>query len=133
MGTSVYKIVPRRVLIEVVVAYLIVVVASFYASYRVQVLAHRNSDAIQQIQQARRENTAKFAATDVRICKQSLGLLHALVATSDGRLGRPGTPGYAYYRDHPDELRAAHASNKVILSRTAAAHCASLPSKTATP
>lgn len=128
-----YKIVPRRVLIEVVIAYLIVVAASFFATYRVQVLSHRNANAIQQIREARAESIQKFKATDEKICQQSLGLLHALIATSDGRLGRPGTPGFAYYRDHPDELRAAHAANKVILAQTDTTHCAHLPSKSATP
>lgn len=38
-----------------------------------------------------------------------------LIATNDKQLGQKGTAGYAYYRQHPDELAAGHKANAAAL------------------
>lgn len=49
--------------------------------------------------------------TDQRLCT----VLYNLVARSGATIGRPGTPGYAYYHAHLDELRAARKQNTEFL------------------
>lgn len=51
------------------------------------------------------------SSTDRQLCD----VLYRIVANGGANTGKPGTPGYAYYREHPDELRAAKASNRRTL------------------
>lgn len=39
------------------------------------------------------------------------------VARSLAATGQPGTPGYAYYQEHPDELRAVRAQSEDLLAK----------------
>lgn len=45
------------------------------------------------------------------------------VASIDAELGKPGTPGYSYYRQHPDELAKAHALNQETLRQFTPSSC----------
>lgn len=58
--------------------------------------------------------------TDAKLCR----VLRALVAGSGATVGKPGTPGYAYYQAHPKELAAARAQNQRFV---AALDCEHLP------
>ncbi len=46
-----------------------------------------------------------------RLCS----VLYSLVARSGATIGKPGTPGYAYYHSHPAELRVAREQNQDFL------------------
>lgn len=52
-----------------------------------------------------------FGRTDDRLCN----VIYTLVARSGATVGKPGSPGYAYYREHPDELKKARAQNQEFL------------------
>lgn len=39
------------------------------------------------------------------------------VKRSIAATGQPGTPGYAYYQEHPDELKAARESSRDLLHK----------------
>ena len=43
-------------------------------------------------------------------------VLSSLISRSGATLGQPGSPGYAYYRDHPVELSAARRQNAAYLT-----------------
>jgi hypothetical protein len=45
------------------------------------------------------------------LCK----VIYATIAKSGATVGKPGTPGYAYYQEHPEELRVARAQNEELL------------------
>lgn len=51
--------------------------------------------------------------TNQRLC----GVLYSLVARSGANVGKPGTPGYAYYHAHPEELRLARKQNQDFLNQ----------------
>jgi hypothetical protein len=61
------------------------------------------------------------ATADRQLCN----VLHRLVASSAATLGKPGTPLYAYYQDHPAELRVARARSQDALDQL---DCDHLPS-----
>lgn len=42
-------------------------------------------------------------------------VLRDLIGRSGATLGQKGSPGYAYYHDHPDELSAARKQNREFL------------------
>ena len=54
---------------------------------------------------------AKSESTSDKICD----VLYRTVASSGATVGKRGTPGYAYYQAHPDELAAARAQNHRFL------------------
>lgn len=113
------------------------VVAAFVflaASYVVMgvLLKHatdRNSAAIREIRALRAESIARFRKTDLEVCRRPLELIHTLILASDASLGKPGSPGAAYYRAHPGELRQAHLANRAFASRSDPAQCTRLPSQ----
>ncbi len=51
-------------------------------------------------------------ARNDRLC----AVLYSLVARSGATIGQPGTPGYAYYHAHPQELRVARKQNHDFLN-----------------
>lgn len=53
-----------------------------------------------------------FGRTDDQLCN----VIYSLVARSGATVGKPGTPGYAYYSQHPDELAKARAQNQDFLN-----------------
>lgn len=53
-----------------------------------------------------------FSRTDDQLCN----VIYSLVARSGATVGKPGTPGYAYYSQHPDELAKARAQNQDFLN-----------------
>lgn len=53
-----------------------------------------------------------FGRTDDKLCN----VIHTLVARSGATVGKPGSPGYAYYKQHPDELAKARAQNQDFLN-----------------
>jgi hypothetical protein len=44
-------------------------------------------------------------------------VVRGTVASSDATLGKPGSPGYAYYKVHPTELKAAHKQARELLKQ----------------
>jgi hypothetical protein len=57
------------------------------------------------------------ASTTTRTQANLCGVLYRIIEASDASLGKPGAPGFVYYRDHPEELRAAHRANKRTLNQ----------------
>lgn len=49
--------------------------------------------------------------TDEQLC----AVMYRLVARSGATIGKPGSPGYDYYRTHPMELALAREQNKRFL------------------
>lgn len=39
------------------------------------------------------------------------------IKAADEAIGKPGTPGYAYYHAHPEEIQASHAANKKTIDQ----------------
>lgn len=50
-------------------------------------------------------------------------VLRTIVVHAAYEIGKPGTAGYAYYRAHPTELRAAKAAAQAELSEFAPGRC----------
>lgn len=50
---------------------------------------------------------------DDKLC----GVLAGMIYRSGATIGTPGTPGYAYYQEHPDELQLARDQNKNFLAQ----------------
>jgi hypothetical protein len=46
---------------------------------------------------------------------QLCDVMYAFVTKSGAATGSPGSPGYAYYQTHPDELRAARKQNQELV------------------
>lgn len=56
-----------------------------------------------------------FQAQRVRTDEKFCTVLYQLVARSGATVGKPGTPGFAYYQAHPTELAAAREQNNDFL------------------
>lgn len=56
------------------------------------------------------------AATVDREANQLCSVLYTLIARAGATTGTPGSPGYAYYREHPTELVAARKQNDAFLA-----------------
>lgn len=64
--------------------------------------------------------------TTRKVCKGQNEIrmtIRRLVVVSDGQLGKKGSAGYAYYKDHADELQAAHKANRDTIQRFAPLRC----------
>lgn len=61
------------------------------------------------------------AQTDRKLCN----VLRGRIASSSATFGQKGAPFFAYFQEHPDELRAARAQNREWLK---ALDCDHLPS-----
>lgn len=60
------------------------------------------------------------AAINITVCAAASAdrkALRALVIQADKSLGTPKSAGYTYYKEHPDELAAAHAQNAYNLKK----------------
>jgi hypothetical protein len=49
--------------------------------------------------------------------QDTCGVIKVQVERTLQATGHRGTPGYAYYQEHPDELRAARASSQQLLDK----------------
>lgn len=50
---------------------------------------------------------------------RTCGVLAYTLERQLNSLGKPGTPGYSYYQDHPDEARAARRDTQALLDHLA--------------
>lgn len=55
--------------------------------------------------------TAALYTRNAKLCE----VLYRLVARSGATVGKAGTPGYAYYKQHPEELKLARQQNRQFL------------------
>lgn len=51
-----------------------------------------------------------------RDADQLCDVLYTLIAGSGASVGQPGSPGFAYYQQHPEELAQARAQNAAFLA-----------------
>lgn len=58
-----------------------------------------------------------LAHTRQENCRRVSTVLEQIVLASDKSLGHPGSPGYAYYHVHPEELRQAHLANRRLIDK----------------
>lgn len=50
-------------------------------------------------------------------------VLRDIIIHNDSQLGKPGTAGFRYYKEHPEELDAAHRSNGATLAKLPVIDC----------
>lgn len=129
---------PRRW--QVFAAFLILGVGATVGGYYLTRDTHRLARAVkrvtvleQQTNALRKRSVDAGRLADLRTCRYVLRFVRGLVEPGVKTLGKPGTPGYAYWHAHPGELRKARHENEKLLGGLEPSHCLRLTARPINP
>jgi hypothetical protein len=124
---NVYHLLAYQFARYAIAAWAILVVAVAVSFYRQQETINQNRILIHENEAVIHEGRRSIREADYRICIRASTAFSDIIKASDASLGKPGSPGFAYYKTHPGELEAAHKANAKYLKRFDGSKCKDLP------